>query len=137
MRDVRAGPAPPLGELVAELPDVSRELACGQRRRRAGGQMLNGHATGQDRAARKLGRVLARVDGHAVIQAGQGLCQRCHRRRTGVCVRVPRGGQRAAVLSDEGDPHHDASSVVAVARRNWGVRISKEKRHTLRYATTA
>ncbi len=102
--DVGGVPAPALGEIVAELRQVRRELVRIKRRGRARGHMLNREPGGEDCAAGQRARVPAGVDGDAVAQAGQRLRERGYARGLSVCSGIC---ESAAVVCDEGDPHHE------------------------------
>jgi len=85
------------------------QLIAGQRGQRAGGHVLDGHPRRENRAAGQPARVPAGVDGDPVPELGQGPRVRGDAGCLRKWVLAVAPGERAAVVGDEGDPHHDAS----------------------------
>ena len=75
VHDVRLVPMPGVGQAERERPDVGQQGLVGQHFGRAGRDVLDPHSAGQLVLVRQVRRVLAGVDGHVMVLAGQGLGQ--------------------------------------------------------------
>ena len=108
--------------------DGGGQFGAAQRGRRARGDVLDGHPRGEDRAAGQRARVPPGVDGDPVPELGQPPRVRGDAGGLGHRLLAGGRGERAAVVSDEGDPHHDASWGFTAALASRGALPSRAKK---------
>src|SRR5262249_26511167 len=102
------------------------------------GQVLDCDAGGEDRAVSKALRVPARVDRDPVTAAGQLPGQRADAGGLGAEARVVMLtplDERAAVVCDEGDPHHEPPGDSRGSRRQLEEPAGCERRKAHPYST--